>query len=546
MLSSSTMIRSHAGRILRKRRHRTHLVLTVQGDKEDLSTSYFVPKRADAKAGEEASSDPYLRDQLYLGALVQVEYASDRPDGWTATTTPTMDAVRSIRLLRAAPDPHAVNAVLPLILEGLIPPSVLCATGEEIEEVRAAAAAAGSETPEKEKKNGGGSEKRAKIRGARYYTPRWIRRLKGLSDEREFGGSHGHGGRRHRPPHTSRKEVEVLNRLDGSLRQRHPDLRVPVRVDPDADGDDEDQQQVGREKGPPLPLNLNADTASAPSPELSRRMGYLEGKKGPQIEWIVRRIRAMMAAKDKVGREGPPYRHVVDVGGGRGDLAVHIAAAFPDIGRVTVVDLNKKSLEAGREYARTRGVQERMRFECDDFASFFGGDGGGGGADEPPVDLVVALHACGDLSDLALRFALERGADFCVCPCCYTKRYISAYTPGWWGMVASASVGEEESKEAEGSSKEQARDRIYAEGRILGKLAEIDERPDHSRKARVLIDGLRLHSIEGSGKYESVSLEEYDNTISKRNLVLVGLVSSGDTADCTQTATCMPCSSTTV
>jgi hypothetical protein len=219
-----------------------------------------------------------------------------------------------------------------------------------------------------------------------------------------------------------------------------------------------------------LPLNL-PDGAD----ERTDRVDYIIDKKDPQVQWIISRLRELITDK---------HRHVVDVGGGRGDLATRIALAFSSL-HVTVVDKNESSLQAGRDYANTLGVADRMNFVSGDFADF-----------QNRVDLVVALHACGDLSDLAVQFAQDQGCDFVVCPCCYTKRYIENFTPGWCQII-----GDESSA-------------------TLGRLAETDFRPDISSRARHVVNSLRLHRIS-LNKYQ-VSLEEYSNSTSKRNLVLVG------------------------
>jgi hypothetical protein len=164
----------------------------------------------------------------------------------------------------------------------------------------------------------------------------------------------------------------------------------------------------------------------------------MHGRKLPQIEWLVQRMRRMGAVQ-----------HVLDIGGGRGDLGVLVAETFPAC-RVTIVDLNQSSLEQGIAYAKKKGPQvaNRMAFICAPFVEGFdivkalnehcistcsggssrvdGAGGGGGGAggesqSQSQVDFVLALHACGGLSDLALDYAAQRHCQFLVTPCCYPK-----------------------------------------------------------------------------------------------------------------------------
>ena len=114
----------------------------------------------------------------------------------------------------------------------------------------------------------------------------------------------------------------------------------------------------------------------------------------------------------------------------------------------------------------------------------------------PPIDLVVALHACGDLSDLAMAFALQLKIPFVVCPCCYTKRYIPKFLPKWHDSWTDHEL------------------------QVVGRLAELNERPIESKRARRIINSMRLGCIEENDW--KLYLEEYDSTSSLRNLVLIG------------------------
>ena len=212
------------------------------------------------------------------------------------------------------------------------------------------------------------------------------------------------------------------------------------------------------------------------------RAEYLETKKNHQAAWFVSRLRRF---------EGRPTRFL-DVGGGRGDLAVQIAAHFPSA-RVVVVDRNERSVAAGREYAAECGVDDRIEFCCLDFAEYAedyeAGRRGG------RVDCVVALHACGDLSDLALAFAAARGCDFIVCPCCYPKRYLAPFVPPWRCLCAAG------------------------EADTLTRLVELDDHRELSRRAMLVVNSMRRAAF---GE-RCVELEEFDSKISGRNMALVGL-----------------------
>ena len=71
-------------------------------------------------------------------------------------------------------------------------------------------------------------------------------------------------------------------------------------------------------------------------------------------------------------------------------MARAIAISFPT-SQVTVVDSNASSLEAGRQWCSRDAAVSNMSFVEADFTTI---------PPDPEVDLVVALHACGVLSDL--------------------------------------------------------------------------------------------------------------------------------------------------
>jgi Methyltransferase domain len=192
-----------------------------------------------------------------------------------------------------------------------------------------------------------------------------------------------------------------------------------------------------------------------------RRIDYIRHKKNPQISWFVQRIYELYN-----GNWDQPL-NILDVGGGRGDLS-RVLAEYFTAARITIVDVNESSLIAGRESCGD--FLNRMAFVHQDFACF-------------PIqkfDLVVALHACGGLSDRALQYAEASQAAFVVCPCCYTKRNPRC---------------------------------------VVHRLAELmDGPPEIPRRAQHIINSNRLRTIE----YCFTSLEEYDISFSKRNMVLVG------------------------
>ena len=232
------------------------------------------------------------------------------------------------------------------------------------------------------------------------------------------------------------------------------------------------------------PLNI----PQAPTPRPDRgprptREEYILNKKIPQVRWMVRRVLELYS-----GREPP--EHILDVGGGRGDFATSLALALPT-SLLTVVDVNQPSLDAGKEYAESRGCGDQIDFVLADMVDFVGQE------NPPAIDLVVALHACGDLSDLAFKFASKIQAAFVICPCCYAKRKIPEFDPAW------ESLCDEETQ------------------LTLRRLSELNEKPEVSRLSMTLINSMRFQRLIQEDQY-CVSLEQYDIAKSTRNHVFVG------------------------
>ena len=113
---------------------------------------------------------------------------------------------------------------------------------------------------------------------------------------------------------------------------------------------------------------------------------------------------------EEMEARGIPVQHLIDIGGGRGDLALMIAHSWPQL-RVSVVDCNAVSLEQGHAKALT-AVLPNLHFVYGDARSESCG---------APAQLIVGLHACGGLTDVILERAATGCAAFVVTACCYGK-----------------------------------------------------------------------------------------------------------------------------
>ena len=295
---------------------------------------------------------------------------------------------------------------------------------------------------------------------------------------------------KYRPARVRRRDMEILERMEA--RGANPSseecndsagdpkpwsMCVPCHELPDVLTFD---PRPSSEPVRNLPDGLPAESVSNHG-KLTREE-YLDGKKDRQADWFVERIR----------RFDPLPRRILDVGGGRGDLAVAVASGLPTV-EVVIVDCNGSSVEAGRDYSRRRGVADRIEFLTMTFGEYLDLYNS---ADNPrDIDFVMALHACGDLSDQALSFAEENGLRFAVCPCCYCKRYLRPFEPPWRGLC-----GEEEAD-------------------ALARLVELDDHRDVSVRAMTVVNSMRMGAF---GRGGGVRLETFDGGISRRNFVLVG------------------------
>jgi hypothetical protein len=185
-------------------------------------------------------------------------------------------------------------------------------------------------------------------------------------------------------------------------------------------------------------VNLPAGDLAAPSHRGQFTRGeYLNDKKYPQIHWMTRRLLEMVQ-RFQFHQRHDSRLHIIDIGGGRGDLSVSLALALerylPHRYHVSVLDLNEKSLLAGKEYATACQLSQQISFHNLDFRDFVLKQLSTGEVSSPfftsPTEasdlfLVVGLHICGDLTDLAMEYvrtlSASRCCGFLIVPCCYSK-----------------------------------------------------------------------------------------------------------------------------
>ena len=159
---------------------------------------------------------------------------------------------------------------------------------------------------------------------------------------------------------------------------------------------------------------LNLDDAS------DARIDFMKSKKGPQVGFLLHLISCYLSA---IGTRAPDVIDIVDVGGGRGDLALNIATKFGSIVHVTVIEPNENASKAGRSLAIKYSLSNISFVAC--------------GIEEfewrslsNSKKLICSLHACGGLSDHVMSAAFSRNIPFIVVTCCFrSNNYLRLFKP---------------------------------------------------------------------------------------------------------------------
>ena len=441
------------GRIVRKRKRRECIVLCIVQDAYELEDSVVLIPPTNILVNYDHPSLSFC----FLDAIVRIHAQLVENDRLCAL---------DIDLVQCAPDPKAVQFVLQGVLDGTFPEWTLpVTTRAELQEIAGTSLNNTSATSVTSKNR-------------KHEIAKMVRMLKGGVAERDP---------RQRRPHTKRCDLELLEEVESKMKSHLQPITNRATNSEHAMERTSDAISVLALPTSNLQLMDNLVDLHRVSRGLTREE-YILSKKHPQVRWMTERIQQL--------RREP--LHILDVGGGRGDLTLCMAQAFPSC-VITIVDKNELSLDAGRHQLETTGIAtlvDRISFVHADFYDFTQDLSSHIPATAPPIDLVVALHACGDLSDLALSFAKSLGIPFVICPCCYTKRYIPQFLPMWHESWTDHEI------------------------QVMGKLAELNERPNESKRARQIINSMRLGDI-GDNEW-SLHLEEYDSVTSLRNMVLIG------------------------
>ena len=155
------------------------------------------------------------------------------------------------------------------------------------------------------------------------------------------------------------------------------------------------------------------DTTDPNNLMTAKRMGMpgskWQIKKKPQLEWMGRQIRQVLESHPEFGKR---KLTILDIGGGKGALANYLGQNMGRHINVHVVDISQAAVKNGKRKATRLDLPVDFQFADASNSNLL---------DAVDADVVVALHACGHLSDIALNHAVHRQAGFVIVPCCFNS-----------------------------------------------------------------------------------------------------------------------------
>lgn len=219
-----------------------------------------------------------------------------------------------------------------------------------------------------------------------------------------------------------------------------------------------------------------------------------QAKKQPQLVWMAHQIRSVITSHPDYGKR---TLHILDIGGGKGLLANYLGRVLENV-QIHVADISLGAITNGA--MRAKRLQVPVDFVHADAASH--------SLDDVKADVVVALHACGHLTDVALAHAVQRGAGFVICPCCFRSNAqlripntMRQVVEDWLGLSAN-------------------------DWNALKLIAEVQGDTALQSEATATICAIRAHAANLKSGVE-VSIKSFPIQYSTRNICLVGKVVPG-------------------
>lgn len=223
-------------------------------------------------------------------------------------------------------------------------------------------------------------------------------------------------------------------------------------------------------------------------------------KKQPQLDWIGSRIVELLQNHPEFGKR---KICILDIGGGQGYLANRMSSLFTsDLVDIQVLDIAERAVKNGA--MRSKRLNHNAVQYCVGDAS----------ADEINLkaDIVVGLHACGTLTDVALAHAIRNNAGFVICPCCY-KSNEHLPIPGIQGdpHARPPSLRQEQFWGIDKQSCDHLRS-----------LAELQLQPKNANKAAHTICCIRAEAAKRFIPDYCVQIKAFPVAYSTRNLCIIG------------------------
>ena len=273
-----------------------------------------------------------------------------------------------------------------------------------------------------------------------------------------------------------------------------------------------------------FPLTF-VDAAAAPdvsrSDFVSTQGSRWKRKKEPQLEWMSEQVKGVLDKSFAADRfriassNGRPLR-ILDVGGGKGFLANHLARRLLDGGytvEILVLDVAEGAVHNGRLRTERQNLSHVVTYAVTDASTVDLGQYG-------DVDLVVALHACGVLTDVALGHAVSQQAAFVICPCCFLSNSQLL-------VPTVARQGDKVLTQDRLAAKEWLDVDSEAYEKIKG-LAEIQGDLKLANRAIHTLCALRLTAVQSRASVPmNVSIRTFPVAFSTRNFCLVGTTQEG-------------------
>ncbi|MBR9691158.1 methyltransferase [Candidatus Woesearchaeota archaeon] len=121
-----------------------------------------------------------------------------------------------------------------------------------------------------------------------------------------------------------------------------------------------------------------------------------------------------------------PFETVLEIGSGSGLLAHNLALQYPSA-KIHCIDSNNNLVEKLKQ----NNLLSNLSFSAEDAFTYL---------PETRPDIVLSLHACGNLTDRVIDIAVSSSANIICVPCCYGKIKRRSEQPGIYFLPRSRSL----------------------------------------------------------------------------------------------------------